>query len=131
MRPALLLAALASAGCSDPVPLDAARQFEAASERFDAAQTPEEFLDAATLYGAVLDRGVVSGVVEAPLGAHPTCCVPEYGIDVDHLKTYSAAAKGEDAWADYRGKFVDVDDDAYVEAAGGAERIRAIAAPVY
>src|SRR4029450_5399189 len=66
-----------------------------------------------TLY---LDRGMVDGVVEAPFGAHPTSCAPAYGIDVEHLRLYAGAAAGADAWADYRRRFVDVDDAAYVEA---------------
>ena len=105
----------------------AERSFVSCEKIVDSSQ----FLDDACLHTLVLDRGVVSGVIEAPLGAHPTCCVPEYGIDVDHLKTYTAAAKGAEAWADYRQRFVDVDDNAYVEAAGGGDRIRGIAAPVY
>ena len=74
----------------------------------------------------LLDRGVVSGVVEAPFGAHPTSCSPRYGIDGEHLKIYSASAKGDDGWNDYRARFVDVDDRNYVDAVGGADHIESI-----
>ena len=39
------------------------------------------------------ERSLVSGVVHAPCGAHPTSCAPNYGFDLEHLKAYSAAAK--------------------------------------
>ena len=81
-----------------------------------------------TLY---LDRGVVDGVVEAPFGAHPTSCAPGYGIDVDHLKIYAGAAASSDAWADYRRRFVDVDDAAYAEAVGGRARLATIPQAVF
>ena len=106
----------------------AAKRSFASCERIVAT---DEMLGAACLHTIVLDRGMVSGVIEAPFGAHPTSCVPRYGIDVDHLKTYSTAAASEDAWRDYRAKFVDVADDAYVSAVGGAKRIESIAAPIF
>ena len=78
-----------------------------------------------------LDRGTVDGVVETPFGAHPTSCSPAYGIDVDHLRVYAGAAASADAWADYRRRFVDVDDAAYVDAVGGRTRLAAIPPPVF
>jgi len=92
--------------------------------------TTEQLRDGACLHTIVLDRGMVDGVVEAPFGAHPTSCVPSYGIDLEHLKAYGAATEG-DAWKEYRSRFVDVDDRRYLEAVGGAERVRAIPAPVF
>ncbi len=86
----------------------------------------ERFAELGSVHTLLLDRGMVSGVVEAPFGAHPTSCSPRYGIDAEHLKVYSASAKSDEAWADYRAKFVDADDDAYVEAAGGATHIESI-----
>jgi glutaconate CoA-transferase subunit A len=80
-----------------------------------------------TLY---LNRALVDGVVEAPCGAHPTSCHPAYGIDVEHLKVYSAAS-GDDGWAAYRQRYVDVDHDRYVESVGGAARIAAVPAAVF
>lgn len=80
-----------------------------------------------TLY---LDRGLVDGVVEAPFGAHPTSCAPRYGIDREHLATY-AAATGDESWADYRRRYVDLDHARYVEAVGGEARIAAIPPTVF
>ena len=77
------------------------------------------------------ERSVVTGVAEAPFGAHPTSASPDYELDLPHLKTYAASADSADGWAEYRARFVDIDPGAYAEAAGGADRIRALARPVY
>lgn len=76
------------------------------------------------------ERSVVTGVIEAPLGAHPTGASPDYGIDMAHLKTYVGAASPE-AWADYRARFIDVTPDAYLAEVGGADHVRALPAPIY
>jgi len=91
----------------------------------------DDLLKAGCLHTLLLDRGMVDAVVETPFGAHPTACVPRHGIDVEHLKTYSAAAASDDAWRDYRARFVDVTDDAYLAAVGGAARVEKIGAPVF
>jgi len=70
------------------------------------------------------------GVANWFLGAHPTGASPDYGIDLEHLKTYVASAEPQ-AWADYRARFVDVGPAAYLEAVGGAVRVGALPAPVY
>ena len=75
------------------------------------------------------ERSVVTGVIEAPLGAHPTAANPDYGIDMAHLKTYIASS-GE-GWGEYRDRFVDVEPDTYVAAVGGADHIRALPAAIY
>ncbi len=93
----------------------------------------DELLDSGCLHTLLLDRGMVDGVIEAPFGAHPTSCVPRYGIDVEHLKTYSAAAASEDAWGGYRAKFIEgaAGNQAYVDAVGGAACIESIVAPIF
>ena len=104
----------------------------AAKRRFVSCErivATEEFADLGCLHTMVLNRAMVDGVVEAPFGAHPTSCPPRYGIDVDHLKTYAAAAG--DGWPEYRARFVDVDPAAYVEAVGGAAAIEAVPQPVF
>ena len=85
--------------------------------------TTEELAKSGCVHTLLLDRGLVSGIVEAPFGAHPTSCSPRYGIDTEHLKEYSAAAK-DDGWQSYRTKFVDT--DAYIDAVGGSDRIESI-----
>ncbi|NWE51451.1 CoA transferase subunit A [Brevundimonas sp. P7753] len=76
------------------------------------------------------ERSVVTGVIDAPLGAHPTGASPDYGIDMAHLKTYVGATSPED-WADYRARFIDATPDAYLAAVGGADHVRALPAPIY
>jgi len=77
------------------------------------------------------ERSIVTAVIEAPFGAHPTAGVPGYGIDVEHLKAYNAATTPE-AWADYRSRFVDIaSHDEYVEAVGGRGKLASIPPPVY
>lgn len=75
------------------------------------------------------ERSVVTQVVHAPYGAHPTAGGFDYGIDLAHLKAYSASA-GE-GWDDYRTRYVEVDPDAYLEAVGGADHVRSLAAAIY
>jgi len=77
----------------------------------------------------LVERSLITGVAEVPFGAHPTSAAPDYELDLPHLRTY-AAAEG-DAWADYRARFIDVDQPSYVAAVGGADAIRAIPAPIY
>jgi glutaconate CoA-transferase subunit A len=90
----------------------------------------EELLASGCIHTLALDRGLVDGVVETPFGAHPTSCVPRYGIDLDHLKIYSGAT-GEDTWKEYRQRFVDVSEAEYLKAVGGAERVEALPAPIF
>jgi glutaconate CoA-transferase subunit A len=81
------------------------------------------------IHTLVFNRTLVDGVIEAPLGAHPTSCTPKYGIDLEHLKTYAAAAS--EGWDAYRARFVDVDHDTYVAAVGGRERVERIPPTVF
>ncbi len=90
----------------------------------------EELLARGCVHTLYLDRGMVDGVVEAPFGAHPTSCTPAYGIDLEHLKLYAGTTDAE-RWDDYRRRFVDVDDELYLTAVGGASRIAALPPPVF
>jgi glutaconate CoA-transferase subunit A len=90
----------------------------------------DKLLSSGCLHTLHLDRGMVDGVIEAPFGAHPTSCTPRYGIDLDHLKTYSAATT-EEGWGDYRARFIDVSDAEYIDAIGGAAAIEALPAPIF
>ncbi len=59
----------------------------------------------APLHTRRTNRMFVTGVVEAPNGAHPTSCVPDHETDDAFLRTYAGSAKGDGAWdqfvADY------------------------------
>jgi len=74
-----------------------------------------------------IERNLVAGVAEAQFGAHPTSCGPDYGWDVEHLKTYSATAK--EGWDGYVSEFIQADD--YVSKVGGADHIRSFPLPAF
>ncbi len=77
-----------------------------------------------------IERNLVQGVALAAHGAHPTSCGPRYGIDVEHLRRYSAAAKG--GWSDYFSEFVEAKSLAdYLELVGGTDRIDSLPLPVF
>ena len=48
----------------------------------------------------------VHGVVEAPYGAHPGDCYPDYDWDSNHLTEYSQASADESAFQNYLDKYV-------------------------
>ncbi len=50
-------------GCSRPLDLDSARLFQDAEKTFAAAKSPDDFLKAAAMDQAILDRGQISGAV--------------------------------------------------------------------
>jgi len=106
----------------------------AAKRRFVSCESilsTERMTGQSCIHSMVLNRTLTDGVIEAPFGAHPTACVPKYGIDVPHLQEYSKSAADADAWSRYREHYVDVDEASYLETVGGPERILGIAAPVF
>jgi glutaconate CoA-transferase subunit A len=56
----------------------------------------------------LLNRMMVDGVVEAPGGAHPTSCVPDYGRDEQFQRRYAEAARDPDAWPEFAGRYLAV-----------------------
>ena len=79
----------------------------------------------------LVERALIAGVAEAPFGAHPTSAAPDYQLDLGHLKSYVDSAASPEAWADYRARFVEVDQRAYLAAVGGADAVRALPKPIY
>jgi glutaconate CoA-transferase, subunit A len=77
------------------------------------------------------ERSLVSGVVHAPYGAHPTSCPPRYGWDMDHFKRYAAGAAEEQGWQKYSAEFLAQDECAYLGKVGGAERVARLPLPVF
>jgi glutaconate CoA-transferase subunit A len=62
----------------------------------------------------LLSRMMVSGVVEAPNGAHFTTCTPDYERDERFQKAYAAAASGTDEeWAAFSARFLEGDEASY------------------
>ena len=86
-----------------------------------------EFDDDHKIMRMPIERNLIAGVAEAPFGAHPTSSGPDYGIDVAHLKVYSATAK--EGWGGYVEEFVKADD--YVSKVGGADHISSLPLPVF
>jgi glutaconate CoA-transferase subunit A len=58
-------------------------------------------LDEGSLHTLRIPRQNVAGVVEAPRGAHPTSCQPDYEDDQVFLGEYAATAKDPDQWASF------------------------------
>ncbi|MDN4162195.1 CoA transferase subunit A [Nocardioides abyssi] len=62
----------------------------------------------------LLNRMMVSGVVETPHGAHFTTCTPDYERDEKFQRAYAAAAGGsEEDWAAFEQRFLSGDEAAY------------------
>lgn len=71
----------------------------------------------------------ITAVVEAPYGAHPTNCYPNYAYDREHIAEYIRATKGglEEFKKEYLYKYVyDVTDEEYLRLIGGKEKIKRI-----
>ncbi len=79
----------------------------------------------------IFERSLVSAVVDAPLGAHPTSAAPDYQIDLPHLKEYTESAASPEAWAAYRARYIDVAHSDYAAAIGGRARIDQLPAAIY
>ena len=61
----------------------------------------------------LLNRAMVAGVAETPLGAHFTSCVPDYGRDEEFQRQYAAAAAAPEAWQRFRAEYLDGDEASY------------------
>jgi glutaconate CoA-transferase subunit A len=105
----------------------------AAQQCFVSAEVVEECLelDSTTARFGAFERSMVTGVVEAPLGAHPTACGPAYGWDMQHLKDYSASASEENGWPRYMDTYVHCSEAQYRERNGGAERMANLPLPTF
>ena len=60
-----------------------------------------------------ISRMDVTGVVEAPGGAHFTECLPDYGRDEAFQRLYAGSARSDEAWAEFSERFVQVDEETY------------------
>lgn len=68
----------------------------------------EELLQNGPVHTLKIPRMYVTGVVEAPLGAHFTECPPDYGRDEAFQREYAATARDEDAWQKFKATYLDV-----------------------
>lgn len=91
----------------------------------------EYFYDSEQANKVQWERNFTTGVVEVPGGAHPSSCQPEYGFDVAHFKAYNSSIK-DAGFAAYCQQYkVTESEQAYQDAVGGLEHIRAIELPTY
>jgi glutaconate CoA-transferase subunit A len=76
----------------------------------------EELTKAAHPVTVKIPRMQVTGVVEAPNGAHFTSCVPDYDRDEAFQRAYVQAAGAPDRWAAFTGRFLSGDEAGYQRA---------------
>ena len=77
---------------------------------------PTEELTAESVQTVRIQRWMVRGVVHAPNGAHFTSCAPQYERDEEFQRRYVAAAGDPDSWAQFRQRYLDVDEQTYQKA---------------
>ena len=79
----------------------------------------DEFTAHGPVHTLRIPRMYVTGVVEAPMGAHFTECVPDYGRDEAFQREYAGSAKTKEAWDAWREKYLDCGDhEAYRKVVG-------------
>ena len=66
----------------------------------------EDFGSHGSIHTLRIQRPFVTGVIEAPRGAHFTECPPDYGRDEDFQRAYAATARDADAWDAFRETYV-------------------------
>lgn len=66
-----------------------------------------------------IPRFQVDMVIEAPLGAHPTSCVPHYVFDPWHMMRYMELASSAETFKQYIDEYVMKPEFEYLEAIGG------------
>ena len=73
----------------------------------------EALLDEGPIQTLRIPRLNVTGVVEAPNGAHPTSCQPDYEADDTFIGAYAATAKDADLWASFLADRLQADEATY------------------
>lgn len=83
---------------------------EAAHQRFVSVERIVPTGDLVAAAGDVtrlrISRLFVDGIVEAPNGAHPASCDPDYGVDEAFQKAYLATAKDPGQWDAFRAEWL-------------------------
>jgi glutaconate CoA-transferase, subunit A len=91
----------------------------AAKRRFMSCErlvATDDLLSEGSIHTLRISRMMVDGVVETPGGAHFTSCAPEYDRDEAFQRQYAASAASPEAWAVFRGRYLDVSEDEYQRA---------------
>ena len=76
----------------------------------------DQLLDEGSFHTLLFSRMYVTGVIEAPRGAHFTTCEPDYDRDESFQRHYATSAKDPDAWAAFAEEFLSGDESDYHEA---------------
>ena len=105
----------------------AAQRCYVSAETVDASLASED-LDAAKRNP--FERSLVTGVVHAPGGAHPTSCGPAYGWDLPHLRAYCASADDDAKTTAYLRDVVGQDERRYLEGVGGLSHVTTLPLPI-
>jgi glutaconate CoA-transferase subunit A len=79
----------------------------------------------------IVERCFITGVTQAPGGAHPTSMPPLYGPDMKALKAYSGAAKEPGEWSAVADQFTGTDEAAYLASIGGEEAVMNVPLAIY
>jgi glutaconate CoA-transferase subunit A len=93
----------------------------AASRRFMSVERivdTDDFLKEGPPQSLRINRLMTDGVIETPRGSHFTECVPDYGRDETFQRHYAESAKSDDAWENFRARYVDVSEAEYQRAIG-------------
>ncbi len=93
----------------------------AAKRRFMSVERIVETGDlakAGPLQSIRINRLMTDGVIETPHGAHFTECVPDYPRDEAFQRAYTASAKSDEAWNEFRAQYIDVTEAEYQKAVG-------------
>ncbi|MEV4742968.1 CoA-transferase [Streptomyces sp. NPDC049555] len=98
---------------------EAAREAYVSCER---VVEPQEFATAAGPQSLLVQRHCVTGVIEAPQGAHFTSCVPDYGRDERFQAAYARAAADPAAWRAFTARFLSGDEEEYRAAVAACAR---------
>lgn len=100
--------------------------FAAAAERtFMSAEAiipSEDFARHGSFHTLRIPRLDVTGVIEAPGGAHFTECPPDYGRDESFQKAYAAAATDAEQWAGFTSQWLELESEAEYQRAVAARR---------
>lgn len=88
----------------------AARRCYVSAERV--VDTPD-LTAAGPVQSLLLDRGAVTGVVQAPGGAHFTSAVPDYDRDEAFQRHYVESAKNPETWPRFADRFLSGDEQQY------------------
>jgi len=74
----------------------------------------EDLLKEGSIHTLRVNRSMVDGVIEAPLGAHFTTCEPDYGRDEVFQREYAVAAASAETWDVFAASWLDISEDDYI-----------------